>query len=353
MKTFRLFALAAVAMLCSTTLSAQILFVTLNADNYMDRPSDLQVVNLLSEEWDVDIISEGDFTVDAMIDGEYECIYISEAISRASITAIYSAENAGEINIGMVLSEPTALHSSNAEDNALYWQTPTNGLTYRNYDSNTNATIPTAAAEHDIVKWAGLESDVDYMLIDRVDPLNEAGITAELALNWILATSVVYGEMILTSPTYYDRTNAVTVETEVCRMFAIEKGTTVDKDKVLQGRRVMSFLGDGYNQYMTEEAEALLFAAVEWAIEGNYIEGVGSDEDGIAENSVGVSYAYANNQLVVNEEAASLTLFNLAGATVETANNVTSYDCSALPVGIYLAKIATAEKVQVVKVVVD
>ncbi len=336
------------------TSAKTVLFLsTVESQDLMTNKSDLNVWNtLLAEGYELVYEKSPNFTVASLEEYGVDCIYLSEAISRSDPASLYTAENSGDLNVGFILAESTAIFSTKAENDGLYWQYSPNGAADHNYDEVRTVTVPGSAIDHPIITGAGLTAG-DYTVLEMVDDTSTD--TNSTLCNWFDEALVSHGESILTSPdcrkgtTLTDATNGKTA----CRLFAIEEGTEVENSKVLQGRRVFIFIGAGTNQQLTADGEALLLSSVAWAI-GDDDTSTGDDGgyDGINQESKLISYAYANNQLVINEEAASLMVVNLGGAVVANEAKVTSYDCSMLPVGIYIAKIETAQTTQIIRFVV-
>lgn len=327
MKTTRLFlAFTFFLAITFTSVNAEkILFLT-NV-NVPVSVNDLSIINSLTD-LGYTVVSKRsqDFTT-ADLTGTH-CIFISEAIGSGDPANLYTAENANQIQIPIICAEPYAYSTGRLP----MMELTNSGTPPTGYGAGTTTYgkiwITEAGAQHAIGQKAGFTTAITSN-DDAIEVLiNSPGMAL------VNATTISEGKGVIV---------AHTGQTHQAVIVAIEKGTVVVTGKPLQARRVHFFPRGGD---LTANGKALLKATVEWCIEGltTSIEQPDSER---------MNVLFANNKLTINEEKAFLEIYRIDGQLYSKSSNATVFDCSAMPKGIYMARVTCGRKTQTTKIFVQ
>lgn len=299
----------------SSAYAQYIMFLTNQADN--SNQADATVIEAMEDAgYEVQIKVSSYFDPSADLDG-VDLIFLAEAISSGDPAMLYTAEQAGEIGIGLINCEPYAYTSARLP---WYGDASVGSTTFGSIFVTEEGAAHEIMVNADLTEVTATEEDA-VQVLEQVD---ETGDACNMA--WVLASDVTAGTLIATDGG----------EIPKALVTAIEKGTECSTGYVTTGRRAHYFMANKSNNQLTDEGADLLISMIEWCIEGNNLE-VG--EAGIKESTV-AECKYANNTLVVEQEA-SIEIFAISGELCASQSNVTSYDCSSLSKGIYIARVIT------------
>jgi hypothetical protein len=255
------------------------------------------------------------------------CIFISEAIGSADPANLYTAENANQVQIPIICAEPYAYSVGRLP----MMELTNSAAPPTGYGAGTTIYgkiwITEAGAQHPIGQKAGFTTAITSN-DDAIEVLvNSPGMAL------VNATTISEGKGVIV---------AHTGQTHQAVIVAIEKGTVVVTGKPLQARRVHFFPRGGM---LTSNGVALLKATVEWCIEGL--------TTSVKEtNSEGMNVLFAGNKLNINEENATVEMYRIDGQLYSKSANVSVFDCSSMPKGMYMARITSGKKMQTTKIVV-
>lgn len=326
MKTIRLFSILAflLTFTFATVNAEKILFLTnVNAPVSVN---DLSVINSLTEMGYTVVSKRSQEFTTADLTGTH-CIFISEAIGSGDPAALYTAENANQIQIPIISCEPYAYSSGRLP----MMESANSGAAPVGYGASTTAWgkiwITDAGAQHPIGQKAGFTTPITSNDNAIEVLVNTPGMAT------VNGTTIAEGKGVVVA--HSGQTNQAVI-------VAIEKGTVVVTGKPLQARRVHFFPRGGD---LTANGKALLKATVEWCIDGLT---TSVNESAIEKMNV----IFADNKLTINEENAAFEIYRIDGRLYSKSSNVTTFDCSYMPKGLYMARVSNGTKTQITKFIV-